>query len=49
VFLAGEGELLTLRHESHNTKCFEQGIVLAIKAAAELNSFVLGLDRIITE
>jgi len=49
VFLAGEGELLTLRHESHNTKCFEQGIVLAIKATAQLNSFVLGLDSIITD
>jgi len=49
VFLAGEGELLTLRHESHNTKCFEQGIVLAIKAATQLDSFVLGLDSIITE
>jgi 4-hydroxy-tetrahydrodipicolinate reductase len=49
VFFAGEGELLTLRHESHNTTCFEQGIVLAIKAAAQLNSFVLGLDSIITE
>ena len=48
VYLAGEGELLTLRHESHNTKCFEQGIVLAIKAAAQLNSFVLGLDSIIS-
>ncbi len=47
VYFAGEGELLTLRHESHNTKCFEQGIVLAIKAAKELNSFVLGLDSII--
>jgi len=47
VYFAGEGELLTLRHESHNTKCFEQGIVLAIKSASELNSFVLGLESII--
>ncbi len=49
VFFAGAGELLTLRHESHNTKCFEQGIVLAVKAAKELNSFVLGLENIIEE
>lgn len=47
VYFAGTGELLTLRHESHNTKCFEQGIVLAIKSAKELNSFILGLDSII--
>lgn len=47
VYFAGEGELLTLRHESHNTKCFEQGIVLAVKNASELNSFVLGLESII--
>lgn len=47
VYFAGEGELLTLRHESHNTKCFEQGIVLAIKSASELNSFILGLESII--
>jgi 4-hydroxy-tetrahydrodipicolinate reductase len=49
VYFAGEGELLTLRHESHNTKCFEQGIVLAIKSASELNSFVLGLESIIEQ
>jgi len=49
VYFAGEGELLTLRHESHNTKCFEQGIVLAIRAAAKLNSFVLGLESIVEE
>ncbi len=49
VYFAGVGELLTLRHESHNTKCFEQGIVIAIKAVAELNTFVLGLDNIIEE
>jgi 4-hydroxy-tetrahydrodipicolinate reductase len=47
VFFAAEGELLTLRHESYNTKSYEQGIVFAIKAAAKLNSFVLGLDSII--
>jgi 4-hydroxy-tetrahydrodipicolinate reductase len=47
VYFAGEGELLTLRHESHNTRCFEQGVVLAIKSASELNSFVLGLETII--
>lgn len=49
VYFAGEGELLTLRHESHNTKCFEQGIVLAIKSASTLNSFVLGLENIIDQ
>jgi 4-hydroxy-tetrahydrodipicolinate reductase len=49
VYFAGLGELLTLRHESHNTKCFEQGIVIAIKAVRELNTFVLGLDNIIEE
>ncbi len=49
VYFAGEGELLTLRHESHNTKCFEQGIVLAIKSVNERNSFVLGLDSIIEQ
>ncbi len=48
VLFASEGELLTLRHESHNTKCFEQGIILAIKAVVKLDSFVLGLDNIIT-
>ena len=47
VYFAGLGELLTLRHESHNTKCFEKGIVIAIKAVSELNTFVLGLDDII--
>jgi len=49
VYFAGEGELLTLRHESHNTRCFEQGIVLAIKAAGTLDSFVLGLESIVDQ
>ncbi len=49
VLMANDGELLTLRHESHNAKSFEQGIVLAIKAVIKLNSFVLGLDSIVAK
>lgn len=44
VFFGGEGELLTIKHESFNTKCFTQGILIAIKGVMELSSLVIGLD-----
>ncbi|AXH98881.1 4-hydroxy-tetrahydrodipicolinate reductase [Sporosarcina sp. PTS2304] len=47
VLLGGEGELLTLRHDSFDRKSFMQGILLAIREAVSSNKFVYGLEKII--
>jgi 4-hydroxy-tetrahydrodipicolinate reductase len=47
VLCGAEGELLTIRHDSFNTKCFEQGIVLAVKAVMSIKSLVVGLDSFV--
>jgi len=47
VLFGAEGELLTIRHESFNSKCFEAGIVMAIKEVMQLRSLVIGLDSFV--
>lgn len=47
VYFAQEGELLTIKHESFNTKCFIQGILLSLQAVMQLKSLVVGLDELI--
>ncbi|PIC62806.1 4-hydroxy-tetrahydrodipicolinate reductase [Sporosarcina sp. P13] len=47
VLLGGEGELLTLRHDSFDRKSFMQGILLAIREAVSSQQFVYGLEKII--
>lgn len=47
VLLGGEGELLTLRHDSFDRKSFMQGILLSIREAVASRRFVYGLEKII--
>lgn len=47
VLLGGEGELLTIRHDSFDRNCFMPGILLAIREAAARQQFVYGLEKII--
>ncbi|PWU02430.1 MAG: 4-hydroxy-tetrahydrodipicolinate reductase [Candidatus Melainabacteria bacterium] len=47
VLFGAEGELFTIRHDSFNTKCFEQGILMAIRAVMDIKSLVLGLDSFV--
>lgn len=47
VLLGGEGELLTIRHDSFDRKSFMQGIVLSVREAVEGRGFVYGLEKII--
>lgn len=47
VLFGAEGELFTIRHDSFNTKCFEQGILMAVKAVMDIESLVTGLDRFV--
>jgi 4-hydroxy-tetrahydrodipicolinate reductase len=47
VYFAQEGELLTIKHESFNTKCFIQGILISLQAVMKLKSLVVGLDSFV--
>lgn len=47
VLFGAEGELMTIRHDSFNTKCFEKGILLSLQAVRELNNLVIGLDSLV--
>lgn len=47
ILLGGEGQLLTLRHDSFNRTSFMSGIELSIKEIMERNSLIYGLEDII--
>ncbi len=47
VYFAQEGELLTIKHQSFNTKCFIQGILISLQAVMQLKTLVIGLDSLI--
>ncbi len=47
VIFGGEGELLTIRHDSFNTDCFLKGILLSLKAVMQLDHLLVGLDSIL--
>ncbi len=42
-----EGELLSIRHDSFNTKCFVEGERLAINHVMTVDKLVVGLDQIL--
>jgi 4-hydroxy-tetrahydrodipicolinate reductase len=47
VLFAQEGELLTIKHESFNTKCFMQGIIMSLRSVMQLKKLVVGLDSLL--
>lgn len=47
VLLGGEGQLLTLRHDSFNRSSFMSGIVLSINEIMKRNTLIYGLEDII--
>jgi 4-hydroxy-tetrahydrodipicolinate reductase len=47
VIFGGEGQTLTLRHDSIHRTSFMPGVNLAIKKVVQLHSLVYGLDKII--
>lgn len=47
VLLGGDGQLLTLRHDSFNRASFMSGIVLSINEIMKLNTLIYGLEDII--
>lgn len=46
VMFGGEGEVLTIRHDSMNRLSFMEGVKLAIRRVRELEGFVVGLDKL---
>lgn len=47
VIFGGEGQTLTIRHDSLNRESFMFGVLLAIRAVSDLTGLVYGLDRIL--
>lgn len=47
VLLGGEGELLTLRHDSFNRSSFMSGVILSIREVMNQKELVYGLENII--
>lgn len=47
VLLGGEGQLLTIRHDSFNRGSFMSGVVLSIKTVMKTEKLIYGLEHII--
>ncbi|CAM3056021.1 4-hydroxy-tetrahydrodipicolinate reductase [Filibacter tadaridae] len=47
VLLSGAGELLSIRHDSFDRKCFMPGVLMAIRYVMDSRDFVYGLENII--
>jgi len=46
VVFGGEGELLTIRHDSTDRRSFMPGVLLAIRRIGELHGLTVGLDSL---
>lgn len=46
VILGAAGQILTIRHDTSDRKCYMPGIMLAVKYVANHNGFIYGLDNI---
>ena len=46
VIFGSSGQIMTIRHDSMDRKCYMQGVLLALKHVAEKNDFIYGLDNI---
>ena len=46
VVFGSSGQIMTIRHDSMDRKCYMQGVLLAVKHIAKNNDFVYGLDNI---
>ena len=46
VLCGANGQTLVIRHDSHDRKCYMDGVLLAVKHTYKNNDFVYGLDKI---
>jgi 4-hydroxy-tetrahydrodipicolinate reductase len=47
VLLGGAGEMLTIGHETLDSRAYEAGIMVALRAAAHATGLIVGLDKLI--
>ncbi|MDQ1529707.1 MAG: 4-hydroxy-tetrahydrodipicolinate reductase, partial [Actinomycetota bacterium] len=47
VVFGGNGEILTVSHETLSPSAYEKGILLALRAAASARGVTVGLDKLI--
>jgi 4-hydroxy-tetrahydrodipicolinate reductase len=47
VMFGGQGEVLTIKHDATDRKCFMAGVLLACKKVVHLNELVYGLEGLI--
>jgi len=47
VIFGADGELLTIRHDSFNTNCFNKGILLCLKSVMKMDSLTVGLESLL--
>lgn len=47
VLFGGDGQLLTIRHDSMDRASFMSGVKVAVEAVMNLNTFVYGLENIL--
>lgn len=47
VLFAGDGEVLTIRHDSYNRECFIPGVLLAVRRVTGWQGLIVGLDTIL--
>lgn len=47
VLFGSNGQILTIRHDSTDRKCYMNGVMLAVRHVAENNDFIYGLENIL--
>jgi len=47
VIMGSTGQILTIRHDTMDRKCYMQGVLIAIKYVFEKNNFTYGLENIL--
>lgn len=47
VLFGGLGQTLSIRHDSHDRKCYMSGVLMAVKHVYKENNFVYGLENIL--
>ena len=47
VIFGASGQILKVRHDSMDRKCYMQGVLLAVRHTFKENDFVYGLDNIL--
>lgn len=47
VILGSSGQILTLRHDTSDRKCYMPGVLLAVRHVAKENDFTYGLEKIL--